>query len=706
MTNDKECYKTLHHKLSKYLKDKKNENVGQYINTVKTLLFFTGKLILLSFYKKNRMIGKAAYYKAIKDQNNEFLKKFKLIDYGNPTNLINDDIKEEIIKIVEEIPVDKLKDFSIGKLYESFITSRERKYLGQVYTPHYIVKRMINMGISEEDIIKNPKFKVIDPACGGGYFLLEAYNTIKAIITKNYNVIISKHPELKCELEKGIHRFILKNNIWGVDIDKFAVFMSSLSLLLKDKGELEILPNIYEEDILLGELKQIDKSIEGTEIKFNLVIGNPPYIGHKKIGKEYRSFLVQRYDDIYSDKADLSYCFFRRGYELLKESGKLILITSRYFQEALYAKDLRSFIKTKMTIDTIVDFYGAKVFKGIGISPTIIKCIKRKSEKNSIHIYRLKENDSYKQISLSNEDKHVFDTFKMSQSILEDDGWILVNDEERKVFKKIEQQGQYLLEQICSCNQGIITGCDKAFIVDKETIAKKNLETDVIKPWIKNSDIYSYSIRETDKFIIYTDLIKDISQYPNIVNHITPYEDKLNKRRECLKGIRKWYELQWGRNLNVFEVPKIVFPFKSKRNKFAIDYNNTLGSADVYIINIKDEYKEELSLEYLVAFLNSSIFEYYFKTVAKKLGEDLYEYYPNKIMKLKVKVDKKDDWILNKRVEKLIKYYKKLEQCNNDSKILVQINNELKLIDEYFFELYGLNNKEINIILSRVKKIW
>jgi adenine-specific DNA-methyltransferase len=32
--------------------------------------------------------------------------------------------------------------------------------------------------------------------------------------------------------------------------------------------------------------------------------------------------------------------------------------------------------------------------------------------------------------------------------------------------------------------------------------------------------------------------------------------------------------------------------------------------------------------------LNSDIYEFYFKTFGKKLGENLYEYYPNNLMKL------------------------------------------------------------------------
>uniref|UniRef100_UPI0026253C24 TaqI-like C-terminal specificity domain-containing protein n=1 Tax=uncultured Clostridium sp. TaxID=59620 RepID=UPI0026253C24 len=99
----------------------------------------------------------------------------------------------------------------------------------------------------------------------------------------------------------------------------------------------------------------------------------------------------------------------------------------------------------------------------------------------------------------------------------------------------------------------------------------------------------------------------------------------------CQKGIRKWYELQWGRNQNIFEGEKIVFPFKASSNRFAID-RGSYFSADVYALTLKENVP--FTYDFLLYILNSKIYEFYFKTFAKKLGEDAYEYYPNNLMKL------------------------------------------------------------------------
>ncbi len=153
----------------------------------------------------------------------------------------------------------------------------------------------------------------------------------------------------------------------------------------------------------------------------------------------------------------------------------------------------------------------------------------------------------------------------------------------------------------------------------------------LVKPWIKSSYIEKNSVLRQDSYIIYSDLIQNPLEYPNAMDYIEVKKEKLIKRRECQNGIRKWYELQWGRKQNIFEGEKIIFPFKASSNRFALD-NGSYFSADVYALILKDN--SSFTYDFLLYLLNSKIYEFYFKTFAKKLGEDAYEYYPNNLMKL------------------------------------------------------------------------
>ena len=156
-------------------------------------------------------------------------------------------------------------------------------------------------------------------------------------------------------------------------------------------------------------------------------------------------------------------------------------------------------------------------------------------------------------------------------------------------------------------------------------------------------------------------------------------------------GIRKWYELQWGRDEELSKNKKIVFPYKANENKFTIVKEEVCSSADIYFLTIKDQKKDRVSLEYLVAFLNSNICEFYFKCIGKKLNDKLYEYYPNKLETLRIKFD-----VDIKHIEELVKMIES-SYIQEDYK---QIDNLKKDINKCFYKIYGLTKDEIELVKS------
>lgn len=666
--------------IRKFVKDNGYKDLKEYIYAIKCTIVYISKIILFKIDHSED----TDYILKYLEEKSSIKFKTMIIDIEKlKSEYLYDDVldtkmKIELIDIVNVIEKDELEKFSLGELYDYFTTSNEKKYLGQVYTPRDVVEDMIDYNIRTSDIVNNPYFKVIDLACGGGYFLLEAYEKIKKIIVENYDKIIGYDSEIKEQLEHGIHNFVLKNNIWAVDVDDFAVYMTRFSLSIK--GETNI-TNVLKSDVLLSEESYLKNN------QFDLVISNPPYIGHKKIDKDYRISLSKKYSDVYSDKGDISYCFFKKGYELLAENGKLSFITSRYFIESQSGMGVRSFINEKFSINRIVDFYGENIFKGIGISPLIIDCKKDNKRSNNVKVYKRKTNKKY--VSFNENIKNNFIDFNVDQHDLNDNGWILLSLEEKKLFHKINEAGERSLEDLCIFNQGIITGCDKAFVIDDIQLKEYPFEKDLIKPWIKNSDIDSFYLKDIKKYIIYTDNIEDESTYPQTIEWVEKYKARLNSRRECKNGIRKWYELQWGRDEKVFNGEKIVFPYKSPKNKFTISRDEIYASADVYFIKLKDNFINHLSLEYLVAFLNSKVCEYYFKCIAKKLNDNLYEYYPNKLIDLNVKFTENMSYI--EHIVKIIE----CSQTQNDHSKVVELRSK---IDKYFYREYRLTKEEINIV--------
>jgi adenine-specific DNA-methyltransferase len=507
----------------------------------------------------------------------------------------------------------------LGAVYYEFIKNNKEK--GTVYTPEPIASYMIENTISAEQIIKNPYIKIVDPSCGTGNILISCFKHLRNLYRNNL-VAINKQNGLNLNIH-CIDEHIITHNLYGFDIDDIAVKLLVISLYDISKGS--VLPNGFNEDFLLHESKQ----------KYDVFIGNPPYVGKKSIDKEYANYLKNRYNAVYSDKGDLSYCFFKKALEDISHQGKLTFITSRYFLESPSGEDLRKVLKSESIIDKIVDFYGIRPFKNVGIDPVIIFITKGESQDNKIEVIKplsiKSENkkDFYNSVFLK--DGNQFNRFFLSNNLLSSKGWILRDEKEREIVNKIKERSFTHLSTVCNSYQGVITGCDKAFVVTNEIIEKENIERDLIKPWIKSSYIEKNEVLRKDNYIIYSSLIQDPQQYPNAIAYIGAHKEKLLKRRECEKGVRKWYELQWGRSQEIFDGGKIILPFKASSNRFVFD-KGSYFSADVYALVLKED--APYTYEFLLYLLNSKIYEFYFKTFAKKLGEDAYEYYPNNLMKL------------------------------------------------------------------------
>ncbi|NFM92618.1 class I SAM-dependent DNA methyltransferase [Clostridium botulinum] len=530
---------------------------------------------------------------------------------------------EAINNFKYKLSIGKNENISL-KYYELI---KGKKETGVIYTPQEISNYMIENTINKEDVINNPFIKILDPSCGCGNILIPCIFYLKNIFEENLKEINKKN---NINLEKQyISKHILDNNLYGFDIDTIAIKILTIDLFC--------LTGYYNEN----NFKKKDFLMEDINNNFDIYIGNPPYVGHKSVDKEYSVLLKEKYGYIYKDKGDISYCFFINALNYSNINSKITFITSRYFMESKSGHNLRKYLKENCNIYKILDFYGIRPFKAVGIDPAIIFIDRNIS--NEVEIIKPCRYEKVKMgLFFNNEDK--YEKFYVHMSELKQDGWVLIDDGSRDIINKIENKTNKTLGEICTSYQGIITGCDKAFIVDEETIKKENLERNIIKPWIKSSYINREKINFRDSFIIYSDLIDNVKKYPNIIRHIEKYKDKLQNRRECKKKVRKWYELQWGRKFDIFEDKKIIFPYKASKNKFYLDKKNAYFSADVYALTINKE--EVIDYNSLLIILNSAIYEFYFKTFGKKLGGSLYEYYPNTLMKLKIpmiKINKEED---------------------------------------------------------------
>ena len=248
------------------------------------------------------------------------------IDILIPDNLLND--TGFITKIISEVPEENFNEVEIiGWLYQYYIfdlkdiyKEKYKKYnkeslpvMTQIFTTDSIVKYMVENAIGTKlyenkiDIRKNCSYyminkefentnkknieqiKFIDPCCGSGHILVYAFDVLYKVYQQlGYN-------------KKDVPSLIIKNNIYGIDIDERAVQLATLAILLKARE--------YDKDLFN---KEIDTNIlsikESNYISLNNVMSLSDEANNKleylisafKDAKEYGSILkIKKYD--YSD---------------------------------------------------------------------------------------------------------------------------------------------------------------------------------------------------------------------------------------------------------------------------------------------------------------------------------------------------------------------------------------------------------------------
>ncbi len=200
---------------------------------------------------------------------------------------------------------------------------------GCVYTPPAVARAII------EELHVGAR-RVVDPACGAGVFLLEAFR--RAFARRIENGIA---PELAAE-------DALTHEIAGIDIDEKALAVAEFSLRI-----LAFLSGGLERDVHI-DLRHADALAPLPELdgRCDCIAGNPPYVEGRGLSVKQLASLRGRFKSAGTGKINLFAVFIERALTLLKDGGVMAFVVPATFQRNSRYKALRELLLNH-TIESI-----------------------------------------------------------------------------------------------------------------------------------------------------------------------------------------------------------------------------------------------------------------------------------------------------------------------------------------------------------------
>ncbi|WP_185269164.1 TaqI-like C-terminal specificity domain-containing protein [Chryseobacterium indologenes] len=225
-------------------------------------------------------------------------------------------------------------------------------------------------------------------------------------------------------------------------------------------------------------------------------------------------------------------------------------------------------------------------------------------------------------------------------------------------------------------------------VIFKKINAQKSAE--IIRPILRGRDIKRYSYDFNDLWLINThNGIKEkgikrveIDDYPAVKKHLNTFYRQLSKRTD--KGDTP-YNLRNCAYMEDFYRQKIVWKIIGSNISFLIDSNSFFYNNAANILT-----SNSVSLETLIAFLNSKLFEWYFKKIVfievEGGGIQMFNTIMEKIPVPQLKKEQKEKFI------KKVKILSENKIKNHATEVLD------KQINSLIYDVIGLELEEIEFI--------
>lgn len=493
----------------------------------------------------------------------------------------------------------------------------QQKSAGATYTPPEFAAFVADQIVSAADLPKQGEVRVLDPASGDGA-LLEA--------------LLKRMP---ADVLSRVRAF-------GYDTDPDAVARASLrlqkafpnaSILIEEKDFLEHVLSQHGDSDLFPDNSP-------TQLPFDLVIANPPYVRTQIMGAKQAQQLAQSFG--LTGRVDLYYPFLLGISRVLSERGVTGIITSNRFMTTKSGQAVRRALLSKFQIKHVWDLGDTKLFDTAvlpavllakGINKELTPCAERIVFST---IYESKVNHSE---ALSN----AFEALAMGDNTivsipdgrnflvrhgLLDNGntaegiWRISTDSSDQWLATVDENTWNTFRRVGKARVGVKSTADKVF-VRSDWSDLPGGRPELLRPLITRHCARQFkacvpSKQKHIKEIMYphesisgSRKAVDLRFYPRAARYLQSHRDVLEARSYVIKAGRAWYELWVPQDPAAWSSPKIVFPDISEKPTFWMDTEGGIVNGECYWIQCEREDENDL-LWLALAVANSTFIEHFY----------------------------------------------------------------------------------------------
>jgi hypothetical protein len=398
--------------------------------------------------------------------------------------------------------------------------TRARPELGVVYTPRAVCEPMTRLALAPllASGRSGASLRVCDPAIGEGAFLVEIVRVLAEALGggREARALVAQH----C--------------IHGVDIDARAV--TTARAAVEDFVGAPV-PALAQH-LRVGDALQVE-----WRQRFDVLVGNPPYVRQERIANKAALRSYESYDGV----ADLYVYFIELAQRI---ADRYCLIVPNKWMTAAYGRPLRALLARTGSVEGVVDFAGGlPLFPDADAFPSIVW---GRSEPVSAPVRAAKVTTA---VSVA----HALagEGTPHARERWTDEPWHIDTGVDAELLERLAGCRRTLGELIGTrWSRGIVTGCNRAFVIDDAArtrlLAEEPAARPLIRPFLKGRDIRRWRAPAADRHVLLVDRGTSLTALPRLRAHLEQFRTALEPKPAGHRGSwggrkpghYRWYELQ------------------------------------------------------------------------------------------------------------------------------------------------------------------